>query len=42
MQDVKRFMLFGGDEYYAAGGFNDYLGSHATIEEATAAATHCD
>lgn len=30
----KVFLLFGGVEHYAGGGFNDYLSSHETAEDA--------
>lgn len=30
------FLLFGGRTYYSAGGWNDYLGSYFTVEEAVA------
>lgn len=37
-----RFLVFGGDVYYASGGFHDYMGSFDTLEEAErfANATH--
>lgn len=34
---TKRFVLMGGDNYYPAGGFLDYLGSFDTKEEANEA-----
>lgn len=27
---MKRFLLFGGDTYYALGGFHDFVGSYDT------------
>lgn len=35
-QTMKRFLLFGGRAYYARGGFNDFLGSFNTKEDAKA------
>jgi len=29
----KPFHLFGGDAYYPRGGWNDHLGSYATLDE---------
>jgi hypothetical protein len=34
---VKRFVLMGGAKYYACGGFEDYLNSFDTKDEAIAA-----
>ena len=31
------YLVFGGDEYYPAGGFYDYIGSGVTIDDALAA-----
>lgn len=31
---MKRYLLFVGDFYYPAGGWNDYKGCYATLEEA--------
>lgn len=31
---ARRFVLLGGGEYYACGGFNDFISSHDTLEEA--------
>lgn len=31
---MRRFVLFGGDIYYAAGGFHDYIMSFDTLDEA--------
>jgi len=31
---ARRFVLLGGECYYAAGGFNDFLSSHDTLEAA--------
>jgi hypothetical protein len=31
---TKRFLLFGFDRYYPGGGWNDFLGSFDTAEEA--------
>lgn len=33
-RQMKRFILFGGYDYYATGGFNDFLSSHDTADEA--------
>ena len=34
-QDVlRRFILLGGDTYYAAGGFNDFISSHVSLRSA--------
>jgi hypothetical protein len=33
---MKRFGLFGGDTYYALGGFNDFIGSYDFLENAVA------
>lgn len=35
---MKRFLLFGGPTYYAGGGWNDFVSSHDTLEEAVEAA----
>ena len=35
---MKRFLLFVGDTYYAAGGWNDYVDSYDSQIEAAAAA----
>lgn len=32
---MRRYWLFGGDTYYASGGFHDFRGSFDTIEHAT-------
>lgn len=34
---MKRFLLFAGDKYYAAGGANDHQGSYDDLYEAIAA-----
>jgi len=31
------YLIFGGDNYYPAGGFYDYIGSAVTIDDALAA-----
>ena len=31
---LKRFVLMGGSQYYACGGFEDYISSFDTMEEA--------
>ena len=31
---MERFLLFAGDEYYPAGGWDDFRGSFKTVEEA--------
>lgn len=31
---ARRFVLLGGEDYYAAGGFNDFISSHDTLEDA--------
>lgn len=31
---LKRYALFGYDRYYPCGGWNDFLGSHATPDNA--------
>lgn len=36
---LKRYWLFGGCCYYAAGGVNDFIQSFDTLEEAVAVAT---
>lgn len=36
MSATKRFVVMGGMTYYASGGFEDYLGSFDTKEEADA------
>ena len=36
---MKRFIVFGGEMYYAKGRFNDLISSHDTLEEAQKAAT---
>jgi hypothetical protein len=35
--EMKRFMLFAGDTYYACGGANDHQGSYDDLYEAIAA-----
>ncbi len=37
-EQVKRFVLFAGSDYYPSGGWDDFRSSHDTIEEAIAAA----
>jgi hypothetical protein len=32
--DVKRYVVFGYEEYYPAGGWGDFKGSYETLEEA--------
>lgn len=41
---MKRFLLFRGQTYYAAGGWNDFKGSFDTLEEAKATpkVEYCD
>lgn len=34
---MKRYLLFGGADYYPGGGMNDFMGDYDTIEEAQAA-----
>ena len=34
MEKVKNFILFGGDRYYPSGGWEDYVNSYETLEEA--------
>jgi len=34
---MKRFALFGGDHYYPEGGWDDFIWTFATLEEARAA-----
>lgn len=31
---ARRFVLLGGEDYYATGGFNDFISSHDTLESA--------
>lgn len=31
---ARRFVLLGGEDYYAAGGFNDFISSHDTLDGA--------
>lgn len=31
---MKRFILFGGEQYYPSGGANDFIGSFGSVEEA--------
>lgn len=31
---MKRFLLFKGDDYYPQGGFDDFVGSYDTVDEA--------
>ena len=31
---LRRFILLGGDTYYAAGGFNDFISSHDSLDAA--------
>lgn len=33
---MKRYLLFGGNVYYAGGGWNDYLGDFDTVDAAVA------
>lgn len=33
---MLRFALFGGDDYYPAGGWEDFQDTYATLEEAVA------
>jgi len=35
---MKRYLLFGGDQYYASGGMADYIGDYDDVEEAEMAA----
>lgn len=37
MNPVKRFVLFASDDYYPAGGWDDFRGSYDTADEARAA-----
>jgi hypothetical protein len=39
---LKRFLAFGGDNYYPGGGWDDFIGDYDTIEQAEAAGKHCD
>jgi hypothetical protein len=34
---MKRYLLFGGENYYPGGGWHDFKGSYPTREEAQAA-----
>jgi len=36
---MNRYLLFGGSQYYATGGFNDYVGSFCAVSEAIEAAS---
>ena len=31
---MRRFWLFGGNDYYATGGFHDFIGSFNTLDDA--------
>jgi hypothetical protein len=33
---MKRYMLFAGDDYYPAGGWDDFIGSFDSVEDAMA------
>lgn len=33
---MLRFALFGGDDYYPSGGWEDFIDTYATLEEAVA------
>ena len=35
---MKRYLLFGGDDYYPAGGWGDFLGDFDSVPDAVAAA----
>jgi hypothetical protein len=35
---LRRFILLGGDTYYAAGGFNDFISSFDSLDDAVAEA----
>jgi len=35
---MERYLLFGGDVFYASGGFHDFLGDYATVPLACEAA----
>lgn len=37
----KKYLLIGGEEYYPAGGFNDYVGAFDSQEEAKREAERC-
>lgn len=39
---MKKYLLFAGDYYYPAGGFNDFIGSFDSIDEAKQAYANCD
>jgi hypothetical protein len=39
---MKRFLVFGGEIYYAKGGFHDFLSSHDTLEAAVQCAQQYD
>lgn len=39
---MKRYMLFGGSEYYPLGGFNDFLGAFNSKEDALSEAIRQD
>ncbi len=38
----KRFLLFAFDCYYPTGGWNDFIGSYDSLDEASTAAKHCN
>ena len=39
---MYRYLLFSGDEFYASGGMNDYVGNYSTLDEAIQAALNKD
>ena len=39
---ARRFVLLGGESYYAAGGFNDFRSSHVTLSGALAEAARLE
>lgn len=39
---LKRFLAFGGSDAYPGGGWNDFIGSADTMEDAAAAAEAAD
>ena len=39
---ARRYVLLGGEAYYAAGGFNDFISSHDTLDAATAEAARLE
>ena len=39
---MKRYLIFGGEIYYAKGGFHDFLSSHDNLGAAALCAQHYD